>query len=170
MRRQCMIKRTPQDIADFYGCYVAQDESGEWYMYKDKPMRNEDRGIWVGSIDDPLRIPWMTIDIPADHDWTHLYEPRPYSPKSTDSDNKEAPYSWKQVDSDNKASHQSQVHVHAEYCIVTNVNPVGLSGHVRELVSEGWRPQGGVAVEHLPKSEGYVQDCCYHQAMVRGME
>ena len=32
-----MIKRTPQEIADFFQCYVAQDEDGDWYMYKDKP-------------------------------------------------------------------------------------------------------------------------------------
>ena len=62
-----MIKRTPQEIADFFQCYVAQDEDGDWYMYKDKPMRNEDRGIWVGSIDDPLRIPYMTVEIPDNH-------------------------------------------------------------------------------------------------------
>lgn len=154
-----MIKRTPQEIADFFQCYVAQDESGEWYMYKDKPMRNEDRGIWVGSIDDPLRIPWMTIDIPADHDWTHLYEPRPYSPKSTDSDNKEAPYSWKQVDSDNKASHQSQVHVHQEYALLSYYSPEGLGKAVNGFLSDGWKLYGNP----------FVGERCFYQAMVRGL-
>ena len=71
-----MIKRTPQEIADFFQCYVAQDESGEWYMYKDIPIRNNCRGIWVGSIEDPLRFPYKVVEIPSNHFWTHLYEPR----------------------------------------------------------------------------------------------
>lgn len=174
-----MIKRTPQEIADIFEGYLAMNRNGAWYLFASKPDRYED--TWrIGSKEFTF-VPEGLIDIPANHDWTILYEPQgkegkteedfPYFTETADSDNKQDAYSEKQVDSDNKeAPHQSQVHVHAEYCIVTNVNPVGLSGHVRELVSEGWRPQGGVAVEHLPKSEGYVQDCCYHQAMVRELE
>ena len=176
-----MIKRLPQEIADFFECYVAQDKSGDWYLYEKAPAIDLSKAIWTDGGVSTRGMSDTFMDFPEGHDWTKLYGPQgnqgksegdfPCSTERADSDNKEAPYSEKQADSDNKeAPHQSQVHVHAEYCIVTNVNPVGLSGHVRELVSEGWRPQGGVAVEHLPKSEGYVQDCCYHQAMVRGME
>ena len=110
-----MIKRTPQEIADFFQCYVAQDEDGDWYMYKDKPMRNEDRGIWVGSIDDPLRIPYMTVEIPDNHFWTMLYEPRSCSEKIRNSINKEASYSEKAPVSENKPDHLGEVYTHKEY-------------------------------------------------------
>ena len=185
-----MIKRSPQEIADFYGAYVAQDKDGDWYLYEKAPVLDLSEAMWRDGGRSAKAPHEAFMAVPKNHDWTKLYEPQgkegktegdfPYSTENTDSDNKAAPYSEKQADSDNKdpievfksiqARHQSQVHVHAEYCIVTNINPVGLSEHVHELVSEGWRPQGGVAVEHLPKSEGYVQDCCYHQAMMRGME
>ena len=166
-----MIKHTPQEIADFFGAYVAQDKDGDWFIFHKKPQLSSENGIWADGGRSAKTVNEAFMDIPENHDWTYLYEPRPYSTEQADSDNKQDAYSGKQADSDNKeAPHQSQVHVHAEYCIVTNINPVGLSEHVHELVSEGWRPQGGVAVEHLPKSEGYVQDCCYHQVMVRGLE
>lgn len=170
-----MIKRTPQEIADFTGCYVAQTATGYWFLSEEKPpLRSYG---WITR--DRYDLPDGFVNVPEGHSWDHLYEPQgkegkteedfPYFTETADSDNKQDAYSGKQADSDNKeAPHQSQVHVHTEYCIVININPVGLSERVHELISEGWRPLGGVAVEHLPKSEGYVEECCYHQAMVRG--
>ena len=42
-----MIRRDPQEIADFFGCYVAQNpETGGWYLFREKPERDETLG-WV---------------------------------------------------------------------------------------------------------------------------
>ena len=153
-----MIKRTPQEIADFFQCYVAQDESGEWYMYKDKPMRNEDRGIWVGSIDDPLRIPYMTVEIPDNHFWTILYEPQ-----SADSDNKEASCSEKAPVSENKPDHLGEVYTHKEYRIVTahkEIDSESFAKGVMAWVERGWIPTGGISFD---------KQGCPYQAMVRGV-
>ena len=160
-----MIKRTPQEIADFFQCYVAQDEDGTWYMYKDKPMRNEDRGIWVGSIDDPLRIPYMTVEIPGDHFWTILYEPQ-----SADSINKEASCSGKAPVSDNKPDHASEVYTHKEFRIESHTEMAPLASKITALMNEGWMPSGGLVVEHLPMADGYVEDGqVFYVAMVRGV-
>ncbi len=150
-----MIKRTPQEIADFFGCYVAQDESGEWYMYKDKPIRNEDRGIWVGSIEDPLRIPYMTVEIPDNHDWTHLYEPN--------SDNKSETCYSDQADSDNKPDHLGEVYTHKEYRIVTahkEIDSESFARGVMAWVERGWIPAGGISFDKQGRP---------YQAMVRGV-
>ena len=38
-------KRTPQEIADFFNCYVAMDKDEIWYLYEDIPQMSE--SIWV---------------------------------------------------------------------------------------------------------------------------
>lgn len=72
-----MIKRTPQEIADFFGCYVAMDKilGSGWYGYALKPHR--ENTLWFSHNEDPLQlyIPSELINIPANHDWTKLYEP-----------------------------------------------------------------------------------------------
>lgn len=158
-----MIKRVPQEIADFFQCYVAQDEDGDWYMYKDKPMRNEDRGIWVGSIDDPLRIPYMTVEIPDNHFWTMLYEPRSCSEKIRNSINKEASYSEKAPVSENKPDHLGEVYTHKEYRIVTahkEIDSESFAKGVMAWVERGWIPTGGISFD---------KQGCPYQAMVRGI-
>ena len=151
-----MIKRGPQEMADFFGCYVAQDEDGGWYMYKDKPIRNEDRGIWVGSIDDPLMIPYMTVEIPDNHLWTMLYEPRPCSEKAPDSEN--------------KPEHLGEVYTHKEFRIESHTEMAPLASKITALMNEGWMPSGGLVVEHLPMADGYVEDGqVFYVAMVRGV-
>ena len=137
-----MIKRGPQEIADFFGCYVAQDEDGGWYMYKDKPMRNEDRGIWVGSIDDPLRIPYMTVEIPDNHFWTILYEPQPYSEKSADSNNKEASCSEKAPVSENKPDHTSEIYTEKEFKLIPAFDPARLEAMISDYLNDGFTLYG----------------------------
>ena len=71
-----MIKRTPQEIADFFGCYVAMDVDGEWCAYSEEPQIDRTRDLW----DAPhfykfLYLEPDFIDIPANHDWHTLYEP-----------------------------------------------------------------------------------------------
>ena len=173
-----MIKRTPQEIADFYGCYVAQDRWDEaWCFYGDRPIRGQQGWHALGYLG---KIPREFIDVPADHDWTKFYEPQgkewkteddfPCSAETADSDNKQEAYSGKPADSDNKeAPHQSQVHVHSEYDVVYGGYPAQLSIKVTQLMHEGWRPLGGVAVEDL---EEKLDDhrCIFYQAMVRGLK
>lgn len=159
-----MIKRTPQEIADFFQCYVAQDEDGDWYMYKDKPMRNEDRGIWVGSIDDPLRIPYMTVEIPDNHFWTMLYEPRSCSEKIRNSINKEASYSEKAPVSENKPDHTSEIYTEKEFKLIPAFDPARLEAMISDYLNDGFTLYGNPFV---------VEDRKYGpmiiQAMVRGV-
>ena len=70
-----MSKRTPQEIADFFGCYVAMDKSGRWYVYRNKPERREKDSFWFEPLSFSLYLNDSLIDIPANHDWHTLYEP-----------------------------------------------------------------------------------------------
>ena len=70
-----MIKRTPQEIADFFGCYVVMDKSGRWYVYRNKPERREKDNVWDNLTGYCLYLDSYFVDIPANHDWTTLYEP-----------------------------------------------------------------------------------------------
>ena len=158
-----MIKRGPQEIADFFQCYVAQDKDKYWFMYKDKPIRNNFRGIWVGSIEDPLGIPYKTVEIPANHHWTTLYEPQPYSEKSADFDNKEASYSEKAPVSENKPDHLGEVYTHKEFQLVYSDTPAGLSDAVTKLIGRGW------SLYSSPFAMAYGAEYYLHQAMVRGV-
>ena len=136
-----MIKRLPQEIADFFGCYVGQTATGYWFLSEEKPpLRSYG---WITR--DRYDLPDGFVDVPEGHSWDHLYEPQgnqgksekdfPCSAETADSDNKAAPYSEKQADSDNKeAPHQSQVHVHQEYDVVCGGYPEQLSIKVTQLI------------------------------------
>ena len=75
-----MIKRTPQEIADFFQCYVAQQGCGDWTLFNKRPSLKNSFGVssWqMNDADDGYS--WLLegwVDVPADHHWTHLYEPR----------------------------------------------------------------------------------------------
>lgn len=69
-----MIKRKPQEIADFFGCYVAMDVDGVWCAYSEKPQIDRIGDCWDG-VYNYLCLEPEFIDIPANHDWTTLYEP-----------------------------------------------------------------------------------------------
>ena len=101
------------------------------------------------------------VIVPSNHDWTHLYEPH--------SDNKSESSYADQADSDNKPDHLGEVFIHQEYSLLMNIDQIELVSQINKMMSEGWRLLGGIAVEHLPKSEGYVRDSCFYQAMVRGV-
>lgn len=70
-----MSKRTPQEIADFFGCYVVMDKIGIWYAYPNKPEIREEDECWFEPLSFSLYLNDYFIDIPANHDWTTLYEP-----------------------------------------------------------------------------------------------
>ena len=139
-----MIKRTPQEIADFFQCYVAQDENGLWYINGCKPELKIEKGYWKPQRtpdDFEINIFSILVSAPADHDWTHLYEPRK---------------------ADN-APHQSEVFIHKEYRIVKahkEINPEAFAQGVAVWLNSGWKPCGGIAFD---------KDGCPYQAMVRGV-
>ena len=91
-----MIKHTPQEIADFFGCYVAQDKEGPWYLYYDgeEPIQWS-YSKWYVDSGRYIDITKFVIE-PENHNWRHLYKPQldnkataNYS-KPTDFDNKKA--------------------------------------------------------------------------------
>ena len=70
-----MIRHSPQEIADFFGCYVVQSEKdGIWYVIPYKPTKFENGWAYRYSCD-VVPIDKKYIEAPADHDWTHMYEP-----------------------------------------------------------------------------------------------
>ena len=69
-----MIKRTPQEIADFFGCYVAMNVDGDWFAYSEEPLIDRTRDCWDGFYNYLCLEPEF-INPPANHDWTTLYEP-----------------------------------------------------------------------------------------------
>ena len=143
-----MIRRSPQEIADFFGCYVAQDEAGNWFLYQDKPaLINESWSVPENSI---LLLNEELINVPVNHHWRCLYEPRMQKPERPD--------------------HASEVFIHKEYVVAEGNRTQDLSRKVNILLNHGWKLQGGVTVEHLPISDGYVEDgAVFYQAMVRGV-
>ena len=158
-----MKRHAPWEIADFFGCYVAQDKEGSWFLYNEKPIQWAVYGSW--STEGPNVDITALVDEPIGHIWTHLYKPH--------SDNKDTANYSKQGNSDNKDSANSSENSkneQKEYCILGHALSRELSRQVNEAMKDGWKPYGGVAVEHLPKSDGYETDSQYfYQAMVRGL-
>lgn len=75
-----MIKRTPQEIADFFGCNIAMDKNGFWFMYKNKPHIRNDKQ-WI--TDNPADYESFSDDyIDWDGDWTKsLHSPQKSKPE-----------------------------------------------------------------------------------------
>lgn len=154
-----MIKRSPQEIADFFGCYVAQDMSDRWYAYQKKPHM-ERKNTWVtddgGSI---CMIGDDLFDIPDNHDWTVLYEPRTTCEKRME--NARATHEER-----TNPEHIREVYTHKEYRIVSAVaDTEDLDTKVNSLIAEGWKPQGGVAI--MQHDDNHYDT--FYQAMVRGV-
>ena len=136
-----MNSHTPQEWADWTGCCVAQDEDEGFWMFPDKPKIDLISKCWGETDDFCICIPEELVEIPDDHKWTHLYEPRK---------------------ADN-APHQSEVFIHKEYRIVKahkEINPEAFAQGVAVWLNSGWKPCGGIAFD----KEG-----CPYQAMVRGV-
>lgn len=70
-------KRTPQEIADFFNCYVAMDKDGLWNLYEGKPMICE--GRWeAGDVKDYRCVGYagkLFFDEPQSSNWRTLYRP-----------------------------------------------------------------------------------------------
>ena len=141
-----MIRRTPQEIADFFGCYVAETESGFWFMIRHKPSL--ENGEWITRCGLPYDIDSNIVEAPADHDWTHLYEPQMVSAETAHT---------------TEAPHLGEVYAHKEYRIVTahkEIDSEVFSKGVMAWIERGWRPAGGISFD---------KHGCPYQAMVRGV-
>ena len=143
-----MIKRTPQEIADFFGCYVAQTFSGDWF-------------VWISN--NGIGFPNQLVDAPADHDWEQQYEPRKITPESGII-NEEFGKNCQKPD---LYTCQSEVHTHKEYRVICADNQEKLQDKVTLAINEGWKCQGGVYVQDRSHI-AHVNFAFFYQAMVRG--
>ena len=155
-----MIKRDPQEIADFFGVYVAQDndESGIWNIFFNRPVLIN--GYWFDESEGKLYSgTYITalVSVPEDHDYHTIYEPQ----------TKDAIEVFKSIQErgKNSAPHQSEVHVHSEYKTVTGYSLPEFDRKVNAAISEGWKPLS-MAIFPVVPSIGTV----YYMAMVRGLE
>ena len=144
-----MIKRTPQEIADFFGCYIAMNKNGAWYGFNDKPELAEN--TWRVNNKGFTFIPETMIDFPFNHDWKQLYEPR-----KSDVINGE---SGKNCQKDDLCPHQSEVHTHKECLIIEGESTLMLQYNVNFWLREGYELQGSP----------FVMNNHVYQAMVRGI-
>ncbi len=70
-------RRTPQEFADFFNCYVAMDKDGEWYLYSEEPRFgryswNSSKGLFRHM--DSLGFLSFII-VTENHNWRTLYRP-----------------------------------------------------------------------------------------------
>ena len=115
-----MNQHTPQEWADITGCYVAQDSTGYFFLYEDKPVRSSLYNLWQCRTGDRCCLLSKLINVPDGHDWTTLYEPRK---------------------ADN-APHQSEVFIHQEYKVIPAQASGSLNVKVNQLLAEGWKLYG----------------------------
>lgn len=143
-----MVRHSPQEVADFFGVYVAQDNEGkQWNLFADKPQRIGN--CWYAELEDGGVDYGMDItdfiDVSANHDWRTLYEPHTHEKTHE-----------KRMDN---APHQSEVHTHREYIIMCADNRITLEQYVIDKINHGWELSGGIAVD-----KGL-----FYQTIVRGV-
>ena len=152
-----MLKRDPQEIADFFGCYVVQDADDSWLLFEDKPVKINSAKCWDGEFSG--RIYQELIDYTKLQDEAVIYKPQPI----------DAIKVFKSIqERKNSAPHQSEVRTHKEYEIIVKVGPHAvweLRAEVNRAIECGWSPLGGISVSH--SHEG---NPCIYQAMVRGLK
>ena len=166
-----MNKHTPQEWADWTGCYVNQDKNGLWYLHKHKPELMLEEGYWnpqKGANDFEMNIFSILISAPADHNWTHLYEPRLSGTDTHEERMENARITQEpRTNPASLCSHQSEVHTHKEYKVVCYTYENSLNEAITSMMSEGWKPQGSIAMVYL--GEIYSPPIMFAQAMVRGL-
>ena len=154
IERMIMIKRTPQEIADFFQCYVAMNKNGDWTAFNKKPFMPGGmvQGWYMSSSDNIQYLNlYDFVDSPFNHDWTHLYEPQSGNQGKTEED---------------FPNHAKEVYTHKEYRIVSAVaDTEDLDSKVTKLLNEGWKPIGGVAFSQYDDNHYDT----FYQAMVRGV-
>ena len=148
-----MIKRVPQEIADFFGCKVKVNP----YTYNvDLWDTNNDIKECVGYMKHHLVL---TSNM-ADGKLT--YEPQE---KQENSDNKDGSYYQDSENSDNNAPHQSEVYIEDHYVLLGEFQPDILMQKVEEYLNKGFKLYGNPWTGPDTRSYGYI----HYQAMVRGI-
>ena len=158
-----MIKRTPQEIADFFGCYVARDADRRWHIFKEKPEltlgyhRKENTLIKNGIYLNPELINTDNV-----YQLAVLYEPQNMTPESQIINEE----SDENCQKSGLCPHSGEVYTHKEYIVVHDSHPSGLAAKVAHRMENGWKLQGGVEIRHPANRE---DSHTFYQAMVRGV-
>ena len=145
-----MIKRSPKEIADFFQMYVFQASmySSSCFRCSDeKPELSINGEHW--EMKSWIDLPDELISIPADHDWTHLYEPRPNGLVEV----------FKSIQARN---HSSEVYIGDRYVLLGEFQPNELMKKVEEHFNDGFKLYGN-PFTGPDTSCGYI----HYQAMVR---
>lgn len=142
-----MIKRDPQEIADFFGCKVQVNP----YTFS--------ANLWCANDEIKECVGYLNHELMhmSNTDYDKLtYEPQENQEKS-DSDKEDSSCYQDFADYDNK--HQCKVHTHKDYIILWADNRMKLAMDVVDNMTDGWEPLGGVAVDQA----------FFYQVMVRGV-
>ena len=155
-----MIKRTPQEIADFFGCYVYEDSRYGQYEFRlsEERPKISNNEFWDCCYTDAYLFHDL-IELPPDHDWTHLYEPQNITSESGIINEK----SDENCQKSGLCPHSGEVYTHKEYRLVEahkGISPEAFSKGVMAWIERGWEPSGGIAFDKEGKP---------YQAMVRGV-
>lgn len=145
-----MIKRSPQEIADFFGCKV---QVNPYTFSANLWDANDEIKEGLGYLNHKL----IHMSNTADDNLT--YEPQE---KQENSGNKDGSYYQDSENSENK--HQSEVHIGARYVLLGEFNPYELMRKIDELLNDGFKLYGNPFVGP-ETSYGYI----HYQAMVRGL-
>ena len=140
-----MIKKSPQEIADFFGVYVAQDNEGkQWNLFADKPQQI---GVcWYAELEDG--------GVDYGMDITDFINVSAYQ---------QTPICWRM----DNAPHQSNVYLHPEngsYRTVTGYTLSEFDNKVHAAMKEGWKP---ISI-HVHSFEN-ASKVIFYMAMVRGL-
>lgn len=140
-----MIRRTPQEIADFFGCYVAQDDNGWWWAYENKPILVEEQWECNGMC---FEIAENPIDIPDDHIWTKLYSPNvsknPTGSTVSEMENVEDISEKETTREDSAEITQAK----DSYVVAYGDCIAGLTGSVNAYLSEGYKLYENLVVDN----------------------
>ena len=173
-----MIRRTPQEIADFFGCYVAQDEddAGRYFhAFSERPTLTTDedfgiRNVWC-TPGKPDCVNWFIslecVEVPEGHDYHILYEPHPAYANAYETHEERMENARITHDTphpDNKPDHASEVYTHKGYQLVYSDTPAGLSDAVTKLIGRGW------SLYDSPFAMPYGAEFYHYQAMTRGLQ
>ena len=154
-----MIKRTPQEIADFFGFYVFSSYKGGWFMADIKPELKA-TGWILPNGGYRLEIKRL-VEAPSDHDWTHLYEPCLRNTCEKRMENARITQEPR-----TNPDHIGEVYTHREYRIESSQEIEPLNNRIATLMGQGWEPCGGVSVRNDTSA---MHGAVYYQAMVRGV-
>ena len=154
-----MIKRTPQEIADFFGCEVSLDYVEGKMLLKDSEKAKKDNIGCIGFLTMDLLLPFKS---PTSK---HTYEPCVRNTCEKRMENARITHEPR-----TNPEHIEEVYTHKEYVVAEAKRAQDLAKKVNVMLDHGWKPQGGIAIEYLPESDGYAEGSeIFYQAMVRGV-